>query len=163
MDLLERFANLPENLTQYGFNADLKDAKIEPLNPCKVFIIECFIEQNFERRKNINHKHSSYGLKHIVEKELGFYISNGEFIAGMILDHYEYKHIESIVNCCFNVKSTNEFIWHHKSFNKIGDDYLVTLKDFANNYEMSEELLLMFNIEIELEERKLLNKLKNEA
>lgn len=158
MDFLERFANLPENLTQFGFNDDLEDAKIEPLNPCKVFIIKCFVEQNFNKTKTFNRKHSSYYLKHLVERKLGFYISNGEFIAGMILDNYQYKHFDSSVNCHFNVKSigTDVLRWYK-------DEYLETLKDFVQRYEMSEELLLMFNIEIELEERKLLNKLKNEA
>jgi hypothetical protein len=156
MNFLERFANLPENLSQYGFNADIKNAKIEPLNECKVFIIKCFIEQNFEKRKNINHKHTSYELKHFVENQLGFYISNGEFIGAMILDNFDYKNTRSIVNCCFNIKITDLILWPK-------DDYLETLKDFVQRYEMQEELLLMFNIEIELEERKLLNSLQNES
>jgi len=32
----------------------------------------------FITRKSFNTRHTSYGLKHVAEKELGFYVSNGE-------------------------------------------------------------------------------------
>lgn len=163
MDFLERFANLPKNLTQCGFNADIKNAKIDEVD---VFIALCFIQQNFEKKKTIKIESSShsYTLKHVAERALGFYVSNGTLIAAMLLDGFQFNYFEKL-NCCFNIKKfkESELVWNHKSFNKNGDDYLITLHDFANDYEMSEELLLMFNIRIELEERKLLNKLQNEA
>jgi hypothetical protein len=40
--------------------------------------------------------HNSYGLKHLAEKEIGEYVTNGQLITGMLLDGY------SISRCGYN-------------------------------------------------------------
>lgn len=42
-----------------------------------------WIWRNFNAIRTMNHRHTSYGLKHLVENDLGFHISNGLFIAAM--------------------------------------------------------------------------------
>jgi hypothetical protein len=46
-----------------------------------------WIDAHLVSRKTINPHHSSYGLKHVAEKEIG-YITNGVFIAAMIACGY---------------------------------------------------------------------------
>lgn len=48
-----------------------------------------WISRNLERQKTISYKRSSYGLKHIAEREIG-YITNGTFIAAMIACGYRW-------------------------------------------------------------------------
>lgn len=43
-----------------------------------------WLKENTLPRKTINRNDSSYGWKHIVEKEIGEYVSNGAFIAAAI-------------------------------------------------------------------------------
>jgi hypothetical protein len=43
-----------------------------------------WVEGNIPQRKTINHKISSYGLKHICEQAVGFYVSNGEMKGAML-------------------------------------------------------------------------------
>ena len=72
-------------------------------------VILVFINNHFRMINSINTKHSSYGLKHIVERCLGSYVSNGELIAAMILCGYKYKRYRyNGINCHFNVGNVNE-------------------------------------------------------
>ena len=54
------------------------------------------------KRKSINYKHTSYGLKHIAEKKIG-YITNGVFIAAMVHCGFDYKQISGSPNVRFNI------------------------------------------------------------
>ena len=96
-----------KNITKNGFevpNKDSKEVKIEELDD----VID-FINTHFRRIKNINTKHSSYGLKHIVERLMDRYISNGELITAMIICGYKYRRYGSQgLNCHFNVGNVNE-------------------------------------------------------
>lgn len=49
-------------------------------------------------RKSINKKYTSYGIKHLCEKELGFYVSNADIKYNMAIMNI--KGIES--ECCYN-------------------------------------------------------------
>lgn len=44
-----------------------------------------WISARWARIKTINHRHSSYGLKHIYERVTGEYTTNGQFITAMLL------------------------------------------------------------------------------
>lgn len=57
-----------------------------------------------EKTKRLNKKTCSYKLKHIVEKELGFYIPNGAFIAAAIHSGFEYKIDKNYPNVFFKIK-----------------------------------------------------------
>ena len=49
-----------------------------------------WLRENIQPIKTINTKHSSYGLKHVAEKDVG-YITNGVFIAAAMIAGYPYK------------------------------------------------------------------------
>ena len=53
-----------------------------------------FINMEFVKRKTLNKKRSSYGLKHYVERRIGRrdkYVSNGELINAMIACGFDYE------------------------------------------------------------------------
>ncbi|MCG2462045.1 hypothetical protein K8352_14895 [Flavobacteriaceae bacterium F89] len=91
---------LPENLSKNGLDGS-KDPK-DKIMICEMDEIMYYIDWFFSKTDKINMNHSSYGLKHIVERGIGKYVSNGELIAAMILSGYRYKAID--INCVFNVK-----------------------------------------------------------
>lgn len=62
--------------------------------------------------KRINSKHSSYGLKHTIERHLGAYTSNGELIAAMLLSGFKHRRNYMLggklsPNCCFNISEAD--------------------------------------------------------
>lgn len=63
------------------------------------------IKKYFAKIKSVNRNHSSYGLKHIVERHLGTYVSNGELIYAMHLEGY--KIFRETINCSFNVSESS--------------------------------------------------------
>jgi hypothetical protein len=100
---LSHMNDLPDNLFHFGFDT--------PYQPCKQTAIDTESDKfkslldlcgGMSKIKTINYRHSSYGLKHIAEKHLGTYISNGEIIAAMILSGFTYK-CERGPNAHFNV------------------------------------------------------------
>ncbi len=62
-----------------------------------------------KRIATINNHHSSYGLKHMVEQDLGEYVSNGVFIAAAIHCGFPYKIVTDSPNVYFGIseKSLN--------------------------------------------------------
>jgi|GEM_PF-3534380 len=80
---------LPKNLFRDGL-----DLGNEPINLNSLDRTRKFIQDNFTKIKGINKSIGSYRLKHVVEnnvKEMNIDVSNGDFIASMILEGYEYK------------------------------------------------------------------------
>lgn len=74
---------------------------------------------NIDKIKSINKVHSSYGLKHIAEKQIG-YITNGVFIAAAISCGFEFKPIaEDSINVHFNMseKSIKKILKDIKEYN----------------------------------------------
>ena len=63
-----------------------------------------------ERRKTINRRISSYTWKHIVERSLGKYISNGDFICAALYLNYKMWTDRSTVslNAYFNIRDYKE-------------------------------------------------------
>ena len=57
------------------------------------------------RRKTINRRITSYGLKHIAEKWAGEYISNDSLIQGLISCGFTAKRIPNTPNFFFNIPS----------------------------------------------------------
>ena len=94
---------LPNELTKNGFAPS--DKEEDQIDKNKLEHIINFIELRFDKTKSINKKQSSYGIKHLVERNIGTYVSNGELIASMIICDYKYK-VDGI-NCCFNVNTNN--------------------------------------------------------
>jgi hypothetical protein len=51
-----------------------------PPHEGEVEICQDWLKQYARKRKTINERSSSYGLKHIVERAMGTYVSNGAFL-----------------------------------------------------------------------------------
>jgi len=78
---------------------------IDPIDPARLPKIIDFINKNFHKRKTISTLNTSYGLKHYVEHRIG-YISNGEFIAAMLMCGFIAKPVDigyNPINCYFNI------------------------------------------------------------
>lgn len=89
---------MKEDIGKFGFYDDTPITETNEQNIMKC--IEC-IPILF---KTITcYKLGSYQGKHIVEKYLNTYISNGEFIISMILCGYKPKKIDGL-NCCFKAR-----------------------------------------------------------
>lgn len=96
--------DLPEKLNQNGLNYFRRvfTENEALLNFEEIEKIRGFIRENIKKKVTINTKNSSYGLKHIAERLMGEYVSNGNFIAAMILEGYKYKQHTRSLNCFFN-------------------------------------------------------------
>lgn len=55
------------------------------------------------RIATVNDRHSSYGLKHMMQRETGFYVTNGIFIAAAIHSGFVYKVYPGSPNVCFGI------------------------------------------------------------
>lgn len=60
----------------------------------------------FTKSKSFNLKHSSYGLKHILQDLDGTYLSNGQFKAAMLLGGFSYKDVSEL-NWHFNIAESS--------------------------------------------------------
>lgn len=61
-----------------------------------------WLRENIERTPTINKRHSSYGIKHMAEQDIG-YITNGVFIAAGIIEGYPYKFVPGSPNVPFGM------------------------------------------------------------
>ncbi len=55
------------------------------------------------KRKTMNPRYSSYGLKHLAEDEIGEYVTNGAFIAAAIHCGFPYRLIDESPNVLFGI------------------------------------------------------------
>ena len=74
----------------------------ETLNDQQRAELREWISANLQPRKTINRHHTSYGLKHIAERFLGFYVSNDDMKAAMVACGFEAKQVSEL-NCSYNV------------------------------------------------------------
>ncbi|AWZ48438.1 hypothetical protein C3495_06235 [Clostridiaceae bacterium 14S0207] len=64
-----------------------------------------WIDENLEKIKSFNTKHTSYGLKHLFEKSTnGFYIDNGTFKGAMLEANYKIQNTNE-KNWVFNISN----------------------------------------------------------
>lgn len=92
----------------YGIAKDFADKhtawRAALLTPGSVAEIErlChWIDGNLSPQKSTNRRHTSYGLKHIAEREIG-YVSNGQFIVAALLCGYRMMRPPIWYNPAFN-------------------------------------------------------------
>ena len=64
-----------------------------------------WIDQWMAPRKTFNDMADSYYLKHVAERMLGHYCSNGEFICAALLAGYRHEHRDINPNVVFNMRS----------------------------------------------------------
>lgn len=57
-----------------------------------------------ERRKTVNKRRDSYSWKHVVERAVGEYISNGEFIYAALYMNYKMSREKDSPNAFFNIR-----------------------------------------------------------
>lgn len=101
-------------LNDYGFGeygikntaeteASLQRDRTSLLNSTERFEATCtWILNNLQMQKTLNHKRTSYGLKHVAEHDIG-YITNGLFITAMLHLHYSWEQASLGTNAVFNV------------------------------------------------------------
>ena len=76
-------------------------------SPVEVKNAKFWINEGFARpRKTMNKRISSYGLKHLAERQAGSYISNEALIQAMIESGFRAERIRDTPNYYFNVKLT---------------------------------------------------------
>lgn len=84
----------------------LSDDNVVAFDAASFWIVELL-----EKRKTINKKYNSYGMKHLCEEFLDTYIANGVLIAAMLNQGYEWKQCINPVglnpNVMFNVSLVN--------------------------------------------------------
>jgi len=62
-----------------------------------------WVLKNLVKRKTTNPHHTSYGLKHIAEQEIGRYVSNEEFHKTMIEAGFKAEYLGFNENASFNI------------------------------------------------------------
>jgi hypothetical protein len=65
------------------------------------------------KRKTINKSRTSYGLKHVAERDVG-YITNGVFIAAAVAEGFRVVRIGETPNACLNISATASSPWPGK-------------------------------------------------
>ncbi len=92
-----------DNLAINGFIENHKFNEKELLASGIVALIRPFIRNNFQKIQSINKAHSSYGLKHLLEKHTAKNIANGELIYAMHLEGFQVYRPPFDINCHFNI------------------------------------------------------------
>ncbi len=86
---------VPFYVSEYDFLVDQRNEE-------EYHIIKQWVETElmpFMTRKSINERHSSYGLKHTAENEIGFYVSNGDIkliLMELGVPHKSYWHSPNV-------------------------------------------------------------------
>ena len=102
-DLVQSTLENGHPLTVDGDQIDNK--LLEDLSEQQQADLLAWIISNVLPRKTANKSHSSYGIKHYAEKDLGFYISNNQFKDAML-------------QCGFQPVNPHQTNWIYKISNK---------------------------------------------
>ena len=65
-------------------NGKIDNELLEDLTQEEQQLTLAWIKENIIPRKAINYNHTSYGLKHYIQKELGIYMTNNQFKDAML-------------------------------------------------------------------------------
>lgn len=69
-----------------------------------------WVRQNLKQKKTINYRHTSYGLKHLCERMVGFYVHNDVMKKALILEGYKvdtFRNGQLKLNWFFNISETS--------------------------------------------------------
>lgn len=111
------------NKKLYFYNCELEDIdeNIETIIEwCRFRLLP------YMTNKTINYNHNSYGLKHICEKELGFYVSNGQIKKALAILNVEHYQSPSNPNCNYPIL---ESFYNQLSSNKNNDVYTIAKEE----------------------------------
>jgi len=79
--------------------------EFEQLSSQKQDALRLWIRRTLEPKKTIGGRNSySYGLKHLAERDLGWYVSNGELKGAMVAEGYRWRVCEGTPNWEFNCR-----------------------------------------------------------
>ncbi|MDR0451231.1 MAG: hypothetical protein LBH26_08200 [Treponema sp.] len=97
--------NFGKEMTEREFHDNLADLRKKGWEVYwEEFANACALLESVGKVKAINKRYSSYGLKHLFEKKIG-YLPNGVFIAAMIHSGFRYKIYNKSPNPCFNISN----------------------------------------------------------
>lgn len=81
---------LPENLSIRGIeNEPVSGKQCIDTARHEFYALRLWVREHWRQGDKLNHNRNSYHLKHVVEKCIDRYVSNGELIAAMILEGYK--------------------------------------------------------------------------
>ena len=83
-------------------NGHVDDALITSRSKEEIDIVCRWIEMNLFPRKTVLDSHTSYGLKHILERDTGIYLTNNEFKDAMLMCGYEPANPNDL-NWCYGI------------------------------------------------------------
>lgn len=92
-----------QNLAINGFVDDHQMSPKELLASGTVELIRPYIQRTFQKIQTENNAHTSYGLKHFIEGQVGRYVANGELIYAMYLEGFKIYRKHFDINCRFNI------------------------------------------------------------
>lgn len=94
----------------------LLQRKIEDYNKIKEWVDTELMP--YMTRKSFNERHSSYGLKHTAENELGFYVSNGDIKLILLEKGVPFKFEPGSPNTVYPL---SQMFYRRKNINKLRD------------------------------------------
>lgn len=110
--LLEAVMEAHPLLTHFGYGEYDNACKATPENRARLLSAVDEIQaarawlSTQTPRLTLNHRRSSYGLKHIASKATRCYIANGSFIAAALMDGWIVKRIPKTPNARINLSET---------------------------------------------------------
>lgn len=103
-------------------------------------VLRAVIRTYLRKTDSTNYDNSSYGLKHIFEKHVGFYVSNGELIYAMHLEGFKIE--KENINCFFNVSKAGVRLL--KNANVIKETLQLPVFYNANDYLTRKKTFLKY-------------------
>lgn len=85
-------------------NGYIDDGLITDISEDEQKIVFNWIKENIEPRKRALSKRTSYGIKHILERDTGIYLTNNQFKDAMMLSGYTPIHANAL-NWIFKISS----------------------------------------------------------
>ena len=82
-------------------NGFIDDELITSHPESEQLIVMNWIRENIRPRKSVLRKRTSYGIKHILQRDTGLYLTNNQFKSAMLLSGYE-------------PSDPNELNWHYR-------------------------------------------------
>lgn len=86
-------------------NTDKRECTPEGVEACRIFIREYCTD-----RQTINRKFTSYFLKHVAEKTINGYVSNGEFLKAALLEGYKIQLVPGTISGHINIRVKSDII-----------------------------------------------------
>lgn len=87
-------------------NGFVDDALVTDLDADTRRVVFAWILEMLTPRRTVNSRHTSYGIKHLLEKDTGIYLTNNQFKDAMLLCGYKPRN-SSALNWCYTISETS--------------------------------------------------------